>query len=355
MKKNNNIIKINGRHYDANTGDALSAFGSVTISDIKPVLHNRHSASVKAPRVESNKPLLSNDIRRVAKTVQSHAPQPSKTLMRSALKKPLPTQKHALKSHGTIDSLIRQPKNVVPTKLSINNIDVKRLKHALVIPKSKLISHFNSFLQPSPEEIAQTSLTPAIADVKPHKLEGSTKPDFLQVAIDRATSHQQPAYKPPKSRGAKLAKRIAKITGTTLGVLILVGIVGYQNISSLQIRMASSKAGFAASLPAYRPIGFKLDNISSNTGEVAVKFINPQDIKDSFTLTEKPSNLNSASLRDSFVSVKDKNYQTAVVKGQTVYLYGTNSATWVNGDTWYIINGNGSLSNTQIMKLVTSV
>ena len=119
--------------------------------------------------------------------------------------------------------------------------------------------------------------------------------------------------------------------------------------------MASSQAGFAASLPAYKPIGFKLANISSNIGEVAVKFINQQNINNNFTLTEKASTLDSTGLRDSFVSVKDKNYQTEVVKGQTVYLYGANSATWVNGNVWYIITDNGSLSNAQILKLVASV
>ena len=356
MKKTNNIIKINGRHYDANTGDALSVSGSINISDIKPLVRGQQFASVKKPSVGPIKPRLSHDIRRVTKIVQSHVPQPSTTLMRGALKKPLPTHNHSLKSYGTIDSLIRQPKNAVLTKLSINNIDDKRLKHALVTPKNKLISHFNDiFIKPSSEQLVQVPLTTAIADIKLPKHDPTVKPDFLQAAIDRATSHQQPTYKPTKTRRVKLAKRIAKVSGTTLAVIIIVGIVGYQNLSNIQLRMASSKAGFAASLPAYKPMGFKLGNISSNTGEVAVKFINQKNVNTTFTITEKPSALDSSGLRDSFVLVKDKDYQTKEINGQTVYLYGNNNATWVNGNIWYIISGNGSLSNIQIFKLVTSV
>lgn len=352
MKKTNNIIKINGRHYDANTGDILNVFEPVIISDIKPARHSRHSISVKALKANHPKPKLSNDVHRVVKTVRSHAPQSSKTLMRGALKKPLPTHKHAFRSQGAIDMTLIYPKNTVLTKLSVNNIDDKRLKHATAIPKSKLISHFNSHF--SKEQPTQPALTPAMADIKP-RMTAAAKPDFLQVAIDRATSHLQPPHKPSKKRRFKQTKRIAKIGVIAIAVSAAIGFLGIQNMPKLQLHLASSKAGFAASLPAYKPLGFKLATISSNTGEVAVKFSHIQDLNRNYTLVEKPSTLNSSELRDTFVIAKDINYQTELINGQTVYLYNKNSATWVNGNIWYVINGNGSLTNSQIFKLVTSV
>ena len=51
-----------------------------------------------------------------------------------------------------------------------------------------------------------------------------------------------------------------------------------------------------------------------------------------------------ASLRDLFVAPYDKNFRTIEAKGQTIYLYNQNSATWVNGEIWYMLVGDGSLS-----------
>ena len=56
----------------------------------------------------------------------------------------------------------------------------------------------------------------------------------------------------------------------------------------------------------------------------------------------------------SFVAPTDPNYQVVVGGGRTVYLYGSRNATWVNNGLWYVLQGNDSLSNQQLVQLATS-
>lgn len=320
----NNIIKINGQHYDANTGKPLHVAKTALISDIKSTSSHNKPAN-----------------RKPAASIKSHAPQSSKTLMRGPLKKPSSLQGGAQHSKSQI----------IP-KLSLDGINHDRFKHAKAIPKSKLISHFNdSSYVSSPETIIISPTDRLVAEITNARLNPEYKPDFLQSAIDHATSHEQPPHKLKKSKKVKITKTV----GITASVMILVGIVGYQNISNLRLRMATSHAGFAASLPAYHATGFSLSDIKSNPGEVAINFSDKNNISKNYTVVEKPSNWDSVALRDNFVSLKDKNYRTLETNGQLVYLYGNNNASWVNANIWYVVTGNGTLSDTQIINLVVSL
>lgn len=320
-----NTIKINGQHYDANTGKPLNLPKNELISDIKSV---------------SGRPNSIN--RKPAASIKSHAPQPSKTLMRGPLKKPVPLHSNVTAS--------RSKASIMP-KLSINGVDHARFKHAKAISRSKLVSHFggNNFAT-SPEPTVITPTSNLVADITNARLNPEYKPDFLQSAIDRSTSHQQPPYKLKKSK-----KKIAKNVGISVGVMILVGLVGYQNIDNLQIRMASSKAGFAASLPSYQAAGFGVSNITTNAGQVAINFTDKNDVNKNYTVQEKSSSWNNTALKDNFVITADKNFRSLMTGGITVYLYGDNNATWVNAGIWYVITGNGTLSDNQIINLAMSL
>ena len=170
-----NTIKINGQHYDANTGKLLNSPKAKLISDIKSGAN--HSKSIA---------------RKPAAAIKSHAPQPSKTLMRGPLKKPAPVHTSTMTQHS---------KNRMMPKLSIIGLDRTRLKHANSISRSNLVSHFggNNFSSsPEPAIIAPTANL--LADITNARLNPEYKPDFLQSAIDRATSHEQLPVKPKKSK-----------------------------------------------------------------------------------------------------------------------------------------------------------
>ena len=59
-------------------------------------------------------------------------------------------------------------------------------------------------------------------------------------------------------------------------------------------------------------------------------------------------------LLDNFVASSGQNYQTIEDAGRTIYMYSGN-ATWVNGNVWYRITGNSSLSSGQLTNIATSM
>ena len=321
MSKINNVIKINGKSYDATTG--------------APIFHNLKTAPNTQP-ASDRKPSAS-------KSMHSHKPQPSKTLRRDVLKKPVihPRQ------------IIDADTGIMRTKLSVPTIDKSKLRAARSIAKSKSVSRFGSqHLNPPyiPSLSAMVSPDPVLS----HKL-SAPKSDFLMIAINKAASHQQPLHKLTKSRRRSMAGRIAGVSSVVLGVLILVGILGYQNLNNLKIDSASVRAGFAASLPARQPSGFTLSDINSNPGEVAVNFLNNSDPSRKVSLTEKPSNWDSTTLLSNYVSSVSNNYRVIQSNNQTVYILENNSATWVGGGVWYLLSGIQSLSNAQLVDLVSSI
>ncbi len=339
MSKKNNIIEINGNRYDVSTGKAIDGVD-------KTVQTTKKSTTKSPPSRHA-----------VAPNARSHAPQPAKTLRRDILSKPLPANLSSGKKLRK-SSPIKVPKVSLPTKLSIANIDGRRIQHSKAIPKSTLVSRFSSSpLSPSPLAFNPPSPSPlqTVGHVASPKLQATPKADFLQEAINKATSHQQPLYKPAKSKRQKVVKRIVGVSGLAFGLLILIGIVGFQNLANLKINSASSKAGFAASLPAYQPSGFSLGDISSNPGQVAVNFISNSDNSRNYTITEKPSNWDSSNLRDILVTNSDPQFQAVTSNGRTIYLYGLNNATWVSNGVWYTVTGNGSLSYQQLLDIANSL
>ena len=119
--------------------------------------------------------------------------------------------------------------------------------------------------------------------------------------------------------------------------------------------MAGSRAGFAASLPSYQASGFGLSQIRTNAGEVALNFKDKNNVNKNYVVQEKPSSWDSLALRDNFVSVTDNKSRTLQSNGMAIYLYGDNNATWVNGGIWYLVSGNGTLSDNQIINLANSL
>lgn len=118
--------------------------------------------------------------------------------------------------------------------------------------------------------------------------------------------------------------------------------------------MASAKAGFSASLPQYRPAGYNMSQLDYGDGVIAAQF-RDKDNGSRYTITQKPSSWDSATLRDSFVAPADARYRTVEAAGRTVYFYGEHNATWINGGVWYQVQTDGSLSDSQMVELATSL
>src|SRR5262249_3371 len=148
-----------------------------------------------------------------------------------------------------------------------------------------------------------------------------------------ATSHEE--LPPPKSRPTH-AKRNLSIGAAVVVSSLLFGLIVTQNLSSVRLQIASAKAGFSASLPGYKPAGYRLWHLDYSQGVVAAQFQSNSDDRH-YSLTQQRSAWDSSTLRDSFVATRDPDYQTIMSGGRTIYLYGQGDATWVNGGVWYIV------------------
>ncbi len=197
MSQKRNVIEINGLRYDASSGAALEpATGGrqITVQTEEPP---------KAPVINA-KPLAAKLVPHTTEALDSHAPQPSKTLMRQSVSKPTLKPKPFSNAQGHLPAATVK----VMVKPSITRLDANRLRHAHKVGRSQLISRFSKnelaaepdFSVPvkhhpaTPEPVAPKTHTPA-ATAKKH---ARTTADVLEMAVQHATSHLQPPVKPAK-------------------------------------------------------------------------------------------------------------------------------------------------------------
>ncbi len=384
MGNHKNSIELNGKVYDVATGRQIKP--TITPPQIKkPTNQNPIPANKKGTVIDGfvRKPVpRKNNTQQ--KTTKKHTPvknsqihtptlannvgihlQKSKTLMRQAVKKP------SIKKHEENRLIAKHEK--------------ERLQRAQKVKKSNRIKRFVSPLNSSTWNIAEkaqhnsakqdkalenknayknesylTAISPinqkAESPAKPH----SKSEEVIANAMLNANSHQAKKNRPerPKhrlTRNLGFSRKAANITLTALTIIILGGFVLYQNIPNLSMRIASSRAGFSASMPNYKPSGFSMSGpVEYGPGKVKISFSSNSDQR-SFSLTQQVSNWNSSALVDNYMLASNKQYQTFDDNGKTIYIYDSSNATWVSGGVWYQIEGNSSLNSDQLLKIANSI
>lgn len=179
----------------------------------------------------------------------------------------------------------------------------------------------------------------------PKKQEAPT--DIFEAAIAHARSHEQAA--------PRRTKRSNKILNWAAGLgafLLIASFVAYLNMNTIELRVASVRAGFSADMPNYQPTGYALGPVTAQKGKVSLSF---QSGESTYSITQEVSNWDSQSLYDNYVAALG-DADTIESKGRTIYIYNGNNATWVNGGVRYEINGNNaSLSSDELVAMATSM
>jgi hypothetical protein len=291
--------------------------------------------------------------------IKHHTPAKSHTLMRSAVKKPEASLKRKTKVASHTHALVGQPNLAIIKKSSHPVIDTRRLKRAEHVPHSKLVQRFAP-AQTVPMPVAAHKPVPAALATPAAIQAAATEPqrslDVFERALQRANSHLEPAPKGVKKakRRRKTGHRALSVSATALAVLLIGGFIAFQNQANLTIRYASNKAGFSANLPSYKPSGFKAGKFSYSPGLVGVTFHNT-DSNQNFSLVQKQSTWDSKALVTNYVASATKDYHSIESAGRTIYIYGDNNATWVNGGVWYRITSEGSLTTNDLVNIATSM
>jgi|GEM_PF-3887597 len=246
-----NIIKINGRRYDARTGEPLDSPAVAEIvteatvrPDVEPAIKYPKSAGAATRPATSyhsrlsTKPTRPRAVRAArpapvqAATATKQAPkvrvhdaikarpqkrrqQHSTTLMRSAVTKPGKSLRRRTKVQSPADILAARPAADLRRKASVHQIDEKRLQRAHATAKSQAVSRFSRphgpapdppvhlpTRQPKPAEFPASHLPSPAAPpipVRAHQTVAELN-DLVEHALQQAASHLEPAPAAPKHR-----------------------------------------------------------------------------------------------------------------------------------------------------------
>jgi len=343
--KAHSTIELNGERYNAYTG--------VLVDGIRAAV----------PAQLAKQPSVS---RSVASSKKIHKnTQPSRTLMRHAVRKP-----STITTRKTVAmDVMQQAAAPAAVASRFHDPDPKRLKRAENVRKLSSISRFGGVsttahaAQPpatteAAREIAATPQAPAPVHHQQNHTDKSH--DVIEKGLRAANSHEQRTAKKPKlhhrvSRKLGLSNRAAGIAAGSLAVLLFGAFFTYQNVPSMSVRYASAKAGVKASLPGYRPAGFAVSKrIQYSPGQITIAYKTNADSR-SYNVSQKNTSWNSEALRDHLVTTTGSDPQSFPDKGRTIYLHDGDQADWVNNGVWYSISGNSELNTDQLIKIATSI
>ncbi len=356
--KHQNIIEINGNKYDAVSGKLLNSSPKSSSTPKNKIVDGFSKPSSKKSYVSQRKTPVSS----AKKPVQK-----SKTLMRSAVKKPTASTKH---SKTTQVASIRKPSLNTPKQ---------RQQNAKKTKQSELVSHYGENLarssvskQVKPLSVKQQSTSAhgthhkakqknsSQAKNLAHKGGISAASVMIDKALADANSHENKTHKKEKKhhRVAKklgISAKAMAISSAVLAGVLLGGFYAIQNVPNLSMRVAATRAGFNASMPGYSPSGFSFSGpINYSPGQVTVTFKSNTDDRN-FSLKQTASNWNSDALLSNFVATDNQKYQTYQDRGRTLYIYDGSNATWVDNGIWYQIEGSSQLTTDQLVRIAASL
>lgn len=400
----NTIIEINGKRYDARSGELLGEGTKTTVhpanvqrrgraidgmvkssgATIKPTAHNNgvntnHQAVKTVATLSAKGGTIMEPVRRQRKpgTPADRKLEKSKTLMRHAVKKPVIAAKKPIKTQGASEIAAAPVSALTPSlKKSAENVDERRLARAQRTGKSEHVRRFTSIQQNHPlsrqrPSLQQTEVRRAapVQTAAPRHVAGTTAPghntahntqpprsqhhtprqaDLFEAAIANAKAHEQPQHKVKR----KTSSKILNVTAGLAAFLVLAGFVAYLNMSAIEVRVASVRAGFSAQLPSYAPTGYeRVGGIKAQQGVVAATY---RSGSSSYTLQQQTSDWDSQTLYDNVIAMADEKSETLSGQGRTVYVYG-NKAAWVDGGVLYSMQTAGDISKDEILSIATSM
>ncbi|NCO10399.1 DUF4367 domain-containing protein [Candidatus Saccharibacteria bacterium] len=312
----NKTVTINGRMYDAVTG--LPA----------------------RPEPASKKSVPKKPEPRTQATNIHEQTQRSKTLRRSAVKKPTPVVKHPTKGR-TMD-------------IARNSKVSRFAPHPVTKKLSPKPITDTPHRPPQAHPMAERAVLRHAALAKPREKAIATGKEIKDKAITAALQNDNKSTS-KKRRPLEPWKKRLLIVVLVVGALLGVAYGIYRLVPAVSVSIASAQAGVEAQYPDYVPDGFSLHHpVSYSEGEVVLSFASNSN-DDTYTIRQTESSWDSTAVLDNIVkkTVGD-NYVTTRERGLTIYSY-DRSATWVNGGVLYTITSNAHLSNEQIRRIATSL
>ncbi len=148
-------------------------------------------------------------------------------------------------------------------------------------------------------------------------------------------------------------KTALRATTISLCVVLLAGYVTYLNYPNLAVRVAASRANIDATMPKYTPRGYGFNGpVSYGQGQLTITF---EKQGDTISLSQAKTQWDSQSLLKNYINYQTSHYETYRENGLTIYTYDNQNAVWVNGGVLYKIESDSYLSQTDIVKMASSM
>lgn len=397
-----NTITINGKTYDVRSGQTVPIEPKSTTSQHGSLpkhakrIHPRQQVSdIIRPTKSANTTNISasHTKQRSVSNSATVASNPSQDKARKHIPaKPSyasvnPAKRKTHKANTLARNYVQKPvvkqkteANSTPKIVSLHSsVDHNRLHRARKVVRSHNVSRFGSTNHKvSAKQVDHIAVVPepkkhkqpySIEDIPPHPtaLKHKTKhkstshsgtdhkksQDLFESALKSSKSHQQ-TY----SHHKKSPKRRSKLVGSlalSLTAVLLIAFFVYQNIPTIAVYTTSSKVGFQVAKPSYQPAGFGLKGpLQYEQGKVVLDFRSNSDDK-KYSIEQTKTELDSASMLNNYLTASNTDYSTEYANGRTVYIYGNNNATWVDGGIWYKLTNDANLNSEQLLKIVSSI
>lgn len=363
-QKPKTLVEINGKKYDAITGQPVAddtaarpQTPTAVQTDRRPAPATaKHSIGGLTPPTRPSKTPANHSQEVHKRTSKSHSLHRGAVIPQTA--RPAPADQHD-KSHD------EQPE---PTRRRLaQNVDSARLERSAKHKKSSAIVKFSAG-QPAAKVHAQTQMqsqvpsqtSPVAAAQAVTSPALSAKEELIAKRLAQTATHQpdpRAAKKPLASRIADKLKhgRGGSVVAVSLAALLLIGYVTYLNVPRMALRVAAGRAGFAAELPGYVPSGFRFSGpVAYSPGELILQYTSNTDDR-YYEIREQETDWDSKTLLDNYVLGETDVYSTYQERGLTIYMFEGSRATWVNGGIWYTIGGDGELTSEQLLKIAASL
>lgn len=350
MAIRNSTVTINGHGYEASTGQIIDALKTANSKTAK-VIDGFISRPAKSAKSSSSQ----RPIRKQIKSGEFHQrTQKGLTLMRGGLRRPSINRGQDISKPAAGPNADTQ----LRAKSHKRHQSVSRFGNPIrSAGQPKAISGEIVKRQPVAGAAAAAAepLPSMISSVSHQKLER-----LLDEALARADAHKQ-ALRYHAARHFWQKRWFNGPTrwlaaGGVVVALLIIGLVAWQRIPQLSIKLAGIKAHVSATVPSYKPDGFSLASpAKAQSGAVQVLYKSSSDPTQSYQVTQAASGFTSSSLSQNVVP-KGTSVQTSQVEGNTVYIYGPhNDAAWVNNGILYKIKDNANLSSDQVLKIVGGI
>lgn len=352
------IIEINGRKYDARTGEIIP---NVVATHSKPVITKTPTPMVGV--IDSMQRPQKSGVNRPAALAPKPKTQKSKTLVRSVVKKP--NQKANFVATGPAH--IQQHSPAIKRRI-LSRTPNSRLLRAETTHQNRAVSKFgvpgapkrpqitpNLSVKKTPEQPKHVpAIAPPISHNHPTKKQVFTHPlagaeSHLAVPLKKRRVHQKIADR------LRVSPKVISLTAACFAFIFLASFLAYQRVPNIGMRVAAARAGFSGTIPGTTPAGYAFKGpINYSQNVIAVSYKSNSDNRN-FKIVQRPTGWSSEALLTNYVQGTNLKYQAYNDRGLTVYIMDNNNAAWVNGGVWFTLTSSGELSTDQILAMASSM